>query len=455
MENKYQKIVEHIHTPEELSDRVVCAARRQETAKHAVSKRLTKQNFRPVLRGAVCAACALALVLGTVRFYPAKTQPETPVGQENTPTVIVPVFSFGLTAYASEIGEPITPNANGGLAFSSNVGMFNEEIGCYTGCLFQLSGADIQSVSISIDKGGLYRSETRTGLKEEELRELFRQEEQGELLLCDVDDGDGHQSAEVVTPLGSRFTEDYNPAVRYGFWTPEYVAGDSLSQSHEDCIDVFDGARLNVSVTYADGSEQSKTYLLSTGRLKTVHEKDGTITVLPQLAGDNESYVYGIYAASETESRWFQWPVQDCTTISLSNPFGERSLPIAEPNPENPEAGEEVRTVFHNGIDIPAPYGSVILAAADGTVAEIGFDTEQGNYLVLDHGNGLKTVYATCRDFTVEEGDTVKAGEMIGVVGTTGMSTGPHLCFQVWQDGEPQNPVAYFDSDIRDTLRMG
>ena len=54
-----------------------------------------------------------------------------------------------------------------------------------------------------------------------------------------------------------------------------------------------------------------------------------------------------------------------------------------------------------------------------------------------------------------EEGDTVRAGEMIGAVGKTGMATGAHLHFEVRQDGEPQNPVAYFDSDVRDTLRMG
>ena len=97
----------------------------------------------------------------------------------------------------------------------------------------------------------------------------------------------------------------------------------------------------------------------------------------------------------------------------------------------------------------------MILAAADGTVSEVGFDPERGNYLILDHGDGLTTLYGQCRDFTVEEGDTVRAGEMIGAVGSTGMSTGPHLHFEVRQDDEPQNPVAYFDSDVRDTLRMG
>lgn len=156
--------------------------------------------------------------------------------------------------------------------------------------------------------------------------------------------------------------------------------------------------------------------------------------MLPQLAGDKESFAYGIYAVSESESRWLRWPVQDSRTVSLGNPYGT------------------VNGRAHSGIDIPADQGAVILAAADGTVAEVGFDGERGNYLVLDHGDGLETVYAACRDVTVEEGDTVRAGEMIGAVGSTGMSTGPHLHFEVRQGGQAQNPVAYFDSAIRDTL---
>lgn len=91
--------------------------------------------------------------------------------------------------------------------------------------------------------------------------------------------------------------------------------------------------------------------------------------------------------------------------------------------------------------------GGVILAAADGTVAETGYNASAGNYLVLDHGNGLETFYAHCRDFTVGEGDAVNAGGMIGAVGSTGMSTGPHLHFEVRQDGEAQDPLGYFSEE--------
>ena len=415
--NDYRKLMEQIGVPKELESRVLSAARRQ-----AAPRTASKRSGR-LLRGAVCAACALALVLGTVHLAPREGAALE--------------YTFGLTAYAAETGETVLPNANGALALTSGTGIASEEAGHYTGCLFQVTGEGIETVSLSVDRGGLYRSETRTGLTDEEVRRLFQQQERGELV-CDVygEDEDSPMNAEVMTALGASVTEHFDPEVRYGFWVPEYEAGpdEDLKQAAWDSIDTFDGAKLTVTVTFADGREQSKTYTLSTGRLRVEYSEDGRRTMLPQLAGDKESFVYGIYAASETESRWLRWPVQDSRTVSLGNPYGT------------------VNGRTHSGIDIPAVQGAVILAAADGTVTEVGIDAERGNYLVLDHGDGLETVYAACRDVTVEEGDTVKAGGMIAAVGSTGMSTGPHLHFEVRQDGQAQNPVAYFDSAIRDTL---
>ncbi len=419
--NDYCKLMEQIGVPKELESRVLSAARRQ-----AAPRTASKRSGR-LLRGAVCAACALALVLGTVHLAP----------REGAAPGAALEYTFGLTAYAAETGETVLPNANGALALTSGTGIASEEAGHYTGCLFQVTGEGIETVSLSVDRGGLYRSETRTGLTDEEVRRLFQQQERGELV-CDVygEDEDSPMNAEVMTALGASVTEHFDPEVRYGFWVPEYEAGpdEDLKQAAWDSIDTFDGAKLTVTVTFADGREQSKTYTLSTGRLRVEYSEDGRRTMLPQLAGDKESFVYGIYAASETESRWLRWPVQDSRTVSLGNPYGT------------------VNGRTHSGIDIPAVQGAVILAAADGTVTEVGIDAERGNYLVLDHGDGLETVYAACRDVTVEEGDTVKAGGMIAAVGSTGMSTGPHLHFEVRQDGQAQNPVAYFDSAIRDTL---
>lgn len=444
MENMYRNLMEDIRTPAGLNDRVLLAAKgqMQRRAKEPGPKRLAPRRIRPVLRGAVCAACALALVLGTVRFYPTEKAPR---GAAGVAVAALPAWSFGLTAYAADTGESYAPNANGGLAFSMGSGMYwAEKDGYYTGCLFQVTGENIRQVALSLDRGGLYRWQRLENLTEEQMREIREAQERGELAPASIDqEADGSWSTEKMTKLGSSVTEEYDPAVCYGLWTGgvrEEEWKKDAKTAEEDSVDQLAGAVLTVTVTFDNGSEQTETYRLSTGRLRVDRAGDGTLTVLPGLAGDDEAYLYGVYAASQEESRWFQWPVQDCTTISLSNPFGSRAQP-----------GGETQT-FHNGIDIPAPWGSVILAAADGTVTEIGFDAERGNYLVLDHGDGLETVYAICRDFTVKEGDTLRAGEMLGAVGTSGMSTGAHLCFQVWQDGQAQNPVAYFDSGVRDTL---
>ena len=431
MENNYRKLMEDIPVPGELETRVLRAAQRVE---QAGPKRLAKRGWKPVLRGAVCAACALALVLGTVHLRPVEERGEQP---GSTPVMTLD-YSFGLTACAADTGETVRPNANGGLAFDSGSGIASEEAGHYTGCLFQVTGEGIETVSLSVDRGGLYRSEILTGLTDGEVRKLWQAEEAGGPV-CSVygEDEGGPMNAEVMTALGASVTEDYDPEVRYGFWVPEYYEDPDadLRQATWASIDTFDGARLTVTAAFADGGEQSKTYTRSTGRLRVEYGEDGTRTMLPQLAGDEEPFVYGVYAASETESRWLQWPVQDSRTVWKGNPYGI------------------INGKLHSGIDIPADQGAVILAAADGTVTEVGFDRERGNYLVLDHGGGLTTLYAHCRNVDVKEGDAVKAGEMVAAVGSTGMSTGPHLHFEVRQDGEAQNPVAYFDSAIRDSLK--
>ena len=436
----YQNLMEHIQPPAGLNDRVLSAARRQEAAEQPAPRRQTPRR-RPVLRAAVCAACALALVAGTWTLRPRGAAEE-----DGTPGTALPAFSFGLTAYAADTGESYGAGVNGGLAFSTaGESTWSAGEGHYTGCLFQVTGEGIETVSLSLDRGELYRWRSVADLTEAERQELQTALENGEEgPLTPAADGG---SAEETVRLGSSVTEDYDPEARYGFLIPDTGDidwSDDPRAANQESIDRLDGARLTVTVTFTDGTEQTKTYTLSTGRLKVEYEKDGAMTLLPQLAGDDDPWIYGVYAEDEAASRFLRWPVQGANTISLSNPYG---FPRWQPGGETYEA--------HTGIDIAAPEGEAVLAAAGGTVVESGYDVERGNYLVLDHGDGLTTLYGQCRDFTVEEGDTVRAGEMIGAVGKTGMATGSHLHFEVRQDGEPQNPVAYFDSDVRDTLSMG
>ena len=100
---------------------------------------------------------------------------------------------------------------------------------------------------------------------------------------------------------------------------------------------------------------------------------------------------------------------------------------------------------FHTGIDIGAGTGSNICAAESGTVilAAYGWNGGYGNYMIVNHGNGVTTRYAHASALYVTAGQTVTKGQVIGAVGTTGNSTGPHLHFEVRINGSHQNPLNY------------
>jgi len=101
----------------------------------------------------------------------------------------------------------------------------------------------------------------------------------------------------------------------------------------------------------------------------------------------------------------------------------------------------------HSGIDIGAGYGTAVLAAADGTVATAAYDAGgYGNYIIIDHGNGNMTLYAHMIQMSVGVGQTVTQGQTIGFVGSTGMSTGPHLHFEVYVGGTRVDPLLYFSN---------
>ena len=86
----------------------------------------------------------------------------------------------------------------------------------------------------------------------------------------------------------------------------------------------------------------------------------------------------------------------------------------------------------------------VILAAADGTVSEVGFNSKRGNYVVIDHGDGTTTLYAHMSSRAVSEGELVQQGQTIGAVGTTGNVKGAHLHFEVRINGQRTDPEAYY-----------
>lgn len=115
----------------------------------------------------------------------------------------------------------------------------------------------------------------------------------------------------------------------------------------------------------------------------------------------------------------------------ITSPFGWRMHPVL---------GYER---FHSGLDIGADYGAVIYAAERGVVIFAGWYGGYGNAVIIDHGGNITTLYGHTSELYVTEGQAVQRGQAIAAVGSTGLSTGPHLHFEVRQDGEPTDPVAF------------
>lgn len=98
---------------------------------------------------------------------------------------------------------------------------------------------------------------------------------------------------------------------------------------------------------------------------------------------------------------------------------------------------------FHSGIDFGADYGSLVYASERGRVIYADWYGGYGNAVIVDHGNGMTTLYAHCSELYVKDGDVVEKGQPISAVGSTGFSTGPHLHFELRANGEPTDPAAY------------
>jgi murein DD-endopeptidase MepM/ murein hydrolase activator NlpD len=100
---------------------------------------------------------------------------------------------------------------------------------------------------------------------------------------------------------------------------------------------------------------------------------------------------------------------------------------------------------FHTGVDIAARGGSPVLAARGGIVLFVGWRVGYGRIIVVGHGDGLETAYSHLSKATVQMGEQVAEGQVIGLVGSTGWSTGPHLFFEIRRNGVPQNPLHYLN----------
>ncbi|MGE5483646.1 MAG: M23 family metallopeptidase [Ignavibacteriales bacterium] len=121
------------------------------------------------------------------------------------------------------------------------------------------------------------------------------------------------------------------------------------------------------------------------------------------------------------------------TLGSITSPFGYRRSPVSK------------RSEFHEGMDIGAPYGAPVKASGDGVVTFSGYHGGLGRTVIIDHGYGIKTWYGHCYKLLVRQGEKVTRGRVIAYVGSSGLSTGPHLHYQVTVDGTYVDPREFLE----------
>ncbi len=188
----------------------------------------------------------------------------------------------------------------------------------------------------------------------------------------------------------------------------------SVAQDKQDALEVSRG-------TVADKKgEVLKDNAALSAQLDTLNaEADALVSKIRALQDDSAVYGGGALA----------WPVPGKTKIT--SPFGYRIHPILKTKK------------LHTGIDISAGTGTKVVAAGDGKVIMAGWNNSYGNVVMIDHGSGIVTVYAHNSKLSVSTGQTVTRGQQIASSGSTGMSTGPHVHFEVRLNGAYKNPIDY------------
>ena len=136
------------------------------------------------------------------------------------------------------------------------------------------------------------------------------------------------------------------------------------------------------------------------------------------------------YVPANKDSSGFLYPLP--YRVAITDSYGYRTHPVT---------GK--KTTWHNGVDLAAGAGTAIYATKSGTVTTALRSDIWGNYVVINHGDGFSSLYAHMQGLIVKAGDYVKQGQTIGYVGSTGLSTGPHLHFTIYYNGADVNPMSY------------
>ena len=190
------------------------------------------------------------------------------------------------------------------------------------------------------------------------------------------------------------------------------------------------GSESSITSASVDREDEVQSVTVSSTASTEIVRDGYTVTDIPEPAPITSSASSGDFASIDVDGSWVLPAVG-----FISSPFG--------PRPNRPVAGVNS---FHSGTDIASSCGQGIYAATDGTVIRSGYQGTYGNWVLIDHGNGVETGYAHNSSVEVSRGQSVAAGERIASMGSTGASTGCHLHFETRIDGERVNPASFMSA---------
>lgn len=194
----------------------------------------------------------------------------------------------------------------------------------------------------------------------------------------------------------------------------------TLAAERQNLVAVADAQRRNVATQVAEIEDLSATEEAQLEALIVERQRE---LEAQREAARRAAGIAGVESAPGILS----WPVSG----TITSPYGYR---------QNPFGGAPD---FHPGLDIAAPMGTTVTAAASGTIISAGWYGGYGNYILIDNGGGMATGYGHLSQIFVSNGQQVQKGQAIGAVGSTGHSTGPHLHFEVRINGKTADPAAY------------